>query len=418
MDRMKECFEALEKDYIKMLRQVVDINSFSYNREGINRVGRQYADWFAELGFESYFVPSTNPLCGDHLFSTRAGRSEQNLILISHLDTVYPVEEEVENNHCWREEKERIYGPGTLDIKGGTVMIYMFLKGLKTIYPDLFESMSWTVLHNASEEIGCLDFPSLATGFINPQTLAALVYEGAMSLEDEADVVLCVSRCGAARFDLETFGRSAHSGNSHRKGVNAIREISRKIEEIESWTDYSRNVTFSIGLVQGGTAANTIPAYASCRIDLRANNPEDFQWGKEKVLGLSGVGSVRSPMDDFPCSVKVQLIGEFPPWPNTDKNAELIELVVKAAEQDQRKVQVHRLRGGASDGNFTYQYVPTVDLLGPIGSNHHCSLHDPEHGKEQEYIVKSSIVPQAMLSVRLVHEIVKKEGLRGDTQRP
>ncbi len=413
MDRIKACLEALKKDYIKMLRQVVDINSFSYNREGVNQVGRQYAHWFSELGFESHFVPSSNPLCGDHLFSTRRGSSDYNLILISHLDTVYPLEEEKENNHCWREDGDRIYGPGTLDIKGGTIMIYMFLKGLRKIYPDLFESISWSILHNASEEIGCLDFPTLAREYINSQTLASLVYEGAMNLEDEKGAVLCVSRCGAARFDLETFGRSAHSGNSHRKGANAIREICRKVEEIESWTDYSKNMTFSVGLIEGGTAANTIPAYASCRIDLRANNPEDFQWGKDKILGLTGMGSVRSPLDDFSCSVKVKLVGEFPPWPNTDKNKELVDMLVAAAQLDGRNVQVHRLRGGASDGNFTYQYVPTVDLLGPIGSNHHCSINDPANGKEQEYIMKSLIVPQAMLNIRFVQEIVKRVGISG-----
>lgn len=73
-----------------MLRRMIEINSFTSNPEGVNRLGRLTAECFAPLGFAAEFVPSTNPAWGNHLVLTRRGRSARNIAMISHLDTVFP----------------------------------------------------------------------------------------------------------------------------------------------------------------------------------------------------------------------------------------------------------------------------------------------------------------------------------------
>ena len=108
---------------LEMLRQMVGINSFTGNREGVNQLGRFTTDCFAPLGFSGEFVPSANPDYGDHLMMTRRGHSTRSIAMVSHLDTVFPPEEEARNNFHWEPEGDRIYGPGTHDIKGGTIMM-------------------------------------------------------------------------------------------------------------------------------------------------------------------------------------------------------------------------------------------------------------------------------------------------------
>src|SRR5258706_6988095 len=110
---------------LEMLRQMVGINSYTTNREGVNRLGRFTAQCFAPLGFTAEYVPCTNPEFGDHLVLTRKGSSAKSIALVSHLDTVFPPEEEARNNFHWQGEGERIFGPGTQDIKGGTMMILL-----------------------------------------------------------------------------------------------------------------------------------------------------------------------------------------------------------------------------------------------------------------------------------------------------
>src|SRR5206468_9526957 len=113
---------------LELVRQMVCINSFTGNREGVNKLGRLTADCFASLDFTAEFVASVNANYGDHLVLTRKGRSNRSVALVSHLDTVFPPEEELRNNFRWQPEGDRIYGPGTHDIKGGTAMMWLVLQ--------------------------------------------------------------------------------------------------------------------------------------------------------------------------------------------------------------------------------------------------------------------------------------------------
>jgi glutamate carboxypeptidase len=140
---MKEYLNSQLPAALEMLRQMVGINSFTGNPEGVNHLGRFTADCFAPLGFESDFIPSTNPSWGNHLVLTRRGKSGKSIALVSHLDTVFPPEEEVRNDFRWRREGDRIFGPGTHDIKGGTAMIWLVLSALREHAPKVFEDITW-----------------------------------------------------------------------------------------------------------------------------------------------------------------------------------------------------------------------------------------------------------------------------------
>src|SRR3989442_14876778 len=136
---------------LEMLRQMVGINSFTGNRDGVNQLGRFTAKCFVPLGFAAEFVPSVNPNYGDHLVLTRRGRRTKRIALVSHLDTVFPPEEEARNNFHWQPEGDRIYGPGTQDIKGGTAMMWLVLSALRARAPAGFEEVTWTLFWNSSE---------------------------------------------------------------------------------------------------------------------------------------------------------------------------------------------------------------------------------------------------------------------------
>ena len=162
---------------LEMLRQMVGINSFTGNRNGVNRLSRFTAECFAPLGFTAEYVPSTNRKWGDHLVLTRRGRSGRSIVLVSHLDTVFPPEEEARNNFWWLVEGDRIYGPGTHDIKGGSVMMWLLLVALRSQAPGLFEDITWKLIWNSSEECYSPDFGDVCRAHFDRGTLAALVFE-------------------------------------------------------------------------------------------------------------------------------------------------------------------------------------------------------------------------------------------------
>src|SRR5690606_26687789 len=128
------------------------------NAAGVNRVGDMTAQLFEPLGFtveRSQAIDCTSferPILGKHLFITRPGRSGRKIGLVGHLDTVFTSEEEVANDFRWREAGDRIYGPGTCDIKGGNVMIWLVMSAMKKFAPALFDEITWVVMYNAAEE--------------------------------------------------------------------------------------------------------------------------------------------------------------------------------------------------------------------------------------------------------------------------
>src|SRR5262245_6454335 len=131
---------------LEMLRQMVGINSFTLNREGVNHLSRYTAECFAPLGFTAEFVPSVNPQFGEHLVLTRRGTGSRSVIMVSHLDTVFPPEEELRNDFQWQVEGDRIFGPGTNDIKGGTVVMWLVLAALQKLARPEFEATTWKLL--------------------------------------------------------------------------------------------------------------------------------------------------------------------------------------------------------------------------------------------------------------------------------
>src|SRR5206468_8178332 len=72
---------------------------------------------------------------------------------------------------------------------------------------------------------------------------------------------IVTSRKGVGRFEVKAIGVPAHSGARHQDGRSAIREMARQVLAIEGMTDYSRGVTTTVGVIQGGTAPNVIPQH-------------------------------------------------------------------------------------------------------------------------------------------------------------
>jgi glutamate carboxypeptidase len=396
---LNEFLSARMPGYLDMLRQMVAINSFTANAEGVNRLGELTASFFGQLGFEAEFVQSVNPEFGRHLFLQRpSAASGPTIAMISHLDTVFPPEEELANNFVFQLAGDRIYGPGCVDIKGGTVMMYMILEALSHLQPEIFERTKWLLGLDASEETLSEDFGELCRQRIPPGSLACLVLEGGTPNGEAFPLV--TSRKGRAEFTISAEGRGAHAGNYHKQGANAIVQLSHAIARIAELTDYTQQLTFNVGHVAGGSVVNRVPHFAEARLEMRAFTPEAFETGLQRMQALNGFSSVAS-LDGFPSVVKVEQVSSSTPWPRNPATERLFDLWSAAAETLGQSVKPEA-RGGLSDGNLLWQHVPTLDGLGPAGGNAHCSERSVDGAKEPEYVLAPSFVPKAMLNIEAI----------------
>jgi glutamate carboxypeptidase len=325
---------------------------------------------------------------------------------VSHLDTVFPPEEEIRNDFAWREEGDRIYGPGTVDIKGGTVLIYMMMAGLQALLPEVYEAVTWVILLDASEEADAEDFGALCIERLEgPDTLACLIFEGGYFDNDEFWLV--TARKGMAVCEVHVEGRAAHAGSSHELGANAIVQLAETVQKLAAITDYERNITVNVGTVNGGTVTNRVPHQATAALEMRAFDTETYDAAVEAILALNGPASVQSAADGYPCRVEVEVLRKTAPWSRNEATDRLLAVWQEVGESLGYHVRPEE-RGGLSDGNMFWQAIPTLDGLGVAGGNAHCSERSADGSKEQEYCEVSSFVPKAVLNVTAVLKLLSR----------
>ncbi|HNQ73368.1 MAG TPA: M20/M25/M40 family metallo-hydrolase [Verrucomicrobiota bacterium] len=397
--QLQSYLETRLPDALELLRQMVNINSFTLNRDGVNRLARLTADSFAPLGFAAEFVDPANPQYGTHLVLTRRGNGRQSLAMVSHLDTVFPPEEEARNHFHWSVEGDRIFGPGTNDIKGGTVMMWLVLKALQDRAPEVFERITWKLFLNSAEETFSPDFGRICRERLTPHTLAALVFEAEGRLG--ADRLVVLARKGRATWRVTVKGRGAHAGGKHAHGCNAIVELGRLLPRLAAITDYSRELTVNVATITGGTTLNRVPHEAVAEGELRAFDAATYQAGVQQLLALAGTGEVPSPADGFRCEIQVEILTEARPWPRNAATDRLGEIWVQTGRELGIPVSTHQ-RGGLSDGNQIWDVVPTLDGLGPWGDGDHCSERSADGSKLPEFVEISGIIPKALLNVMAI----------------
>ncbi len=412
--KIKEYLEERLPANLELLRQMVAINSFTANPTGVNAVGDVTAATFTPLGFTADCIQAANPAYGKHLMLTRTAVSHPapKIALISHLDTVYTSEEERENDFLWEEANGCIYGPGTYDIKGGTIMMLMVLSAIKKFFPDIFNNVTWILAFNAAEEALVRDFGETCYQYIGSDALAALVFEGGYQQGNEFKLV--VARKGMARYRIEVNGRSAHAGTSIQEGASAILQLAEVIQRVSAISDATQELSVNIGSIKGGTVTNRVPSFAVATGELRAYETAVFNKAMSELRSINHLSTVKSEQDGYPCRVRVQVLDEWEAWPHNKGSEKLLKLwqetAVDLTAVDFNYTVVPQQRGGLSDGNYTYAFAPTIDGLGPAGGNAHCAERSPDGSKEQEYVTPDSFIPKAIINIAAIVRLVKQSG--------
>ncbi|HET9522894.1 MAG TPA: M20/M25/M40 family metallo-hydrolase [Terrimicrobiaceae bacterium] len=389
---------------LAFLKRLVAVNSFTGNRAGLLQSAEIVAEQFQKLGFLPENVPAENPAFGDHLFLNRPGGREAGLVLVTHLDTVYPAEEEARNRFEWLVESDRIYGPGVNDNKGGTAMIWLVLAALREAARDVFEGTSWLIAANAAEEELARDFPETCRARVPRNCRAALIFEACGG--SGRGLTLVRRRKGSANLRVTVEGRGAHAGSGHREGANAIVEMARLVEQMAELTDYSRDLTINVGSISGGGPSNRVPHHAECNVNVRAFDDSVLQNALDAILSIGkGPIAVRAVSDGFPCRVSIELLSRNPSWQKNAETDALIEIWMRSAKQIGLPLLAES-RGGLSDGNYLSQFLPSLDGLGPFGLRGHSSERSPDGSKVPEFVVTSSFLEMGSINFGAIRELM------------
>ena len=375
----QQILENIDADYagsIQLLKESVNINSGTYNSNGIKKVGDLYGKELSALGFtlEWITLPDSLKRAG-HLVAYRKGKKGKKLFLIGHLDTVF--EPDMPPNPFTMLTDTTATGQGVNDMKGGNVLVIAALNALNKL--GLLDEVSITVYFTGDEENAGHPRAISRGDFIEraKQHDIALAFETAAGLNTVA-----TARRGASEWRLEVEGKQAHSSGVFGKaGYGAIYEASRIINEFREKLSKEQYLTFNPGLIIGGSEVQYDTAAQQGKVLGKTNiiSPKTVVIGDLRFLTEKQKEKARSTMREIVSrnlpgtKASIQFKDGIPSMPPTAGNEALVKTlndISKAMGYGEVKAGDPGSRG-AGDISYVASYLDCLDGLGASGTGAH-----------------------------------------------
>lgn len=371
---MKEDVFAYIDDHkaqmMDLWQDLVNQDSPASYREGVDLVAKRVSKELEEAGGDARWDEE-----GKALIAEIPGDSRAPVLLLGHMDTVFPVGEAA--RRPFTAEGSRVTGPGALDMKGGVAVM---LSALKALHSAGFSGRPLKVILVSDEEIA--HNGSKATVMLQREARGcAACFNCETGYEDNS---LVIGRKGGVVFKAAVHGIAAHAGNNPRQGRSAIWEMAKKIDDIQNMTDWDKGITFNVGTIKGGTVSNAIPDYCEVEGDIRFQDPDISPFVKEELFKVLN----HTYMEGTKTELLLYHEGMLP-MKMTEENRKLFEFVKKTGEENGIPVSEGKLVGGGSDSGYVvYAGVPTVCAMGVKGRFNHT---------RDEYALKDSLFERAKL---------------------
>ncbi|QUX97280.1 peptidase M20 [Marinomonas sp. CT5] len=351
-----------EDEMIQCLQELVDTDSNSYDKEGVDAAGKLIASWLEADGIECRWHKSVSS--GDVL-EARIGEALDNqdpqpaIFLMGHRDTVFP--KGTVATRGFTRDGMTAFGPGVADMKSGLVLNCFVLRGLQYLLnnADIDELPHPVIgLFTGDEEIGSPEGRHVIQQIVKGAKAVFNAEPGRIS----GNVVS--ARKGGASFEISVKGKAAHSGVNHADGASAIGGLASIITELHELTNYETGVTTNVGLISGGISSNTVAAEANARLDLRYITKEQM------VEVMDAIQDIIDRPRLHGVTATVKLLSAFHPF-ESSMSETLLSHYQTQAESLGFSVE-GEFTGGCSDAGFTSSMgVPTLCGTGPVGAKMH-----------------------------------------------
>jgi glutamate carboxypeptidase len=383
--------QAAQPGVIASLKDMVAIESGSANAAGLAQMADYVERRLRALGADTERITATRPQ-GTMVRGSFAGTGTKKLMLIAHMDTVYPAGTLA--SQPYRQDGNKLYGPGIADDKGGIAVILHALA--------ILQDAGWrdyaqiTVLFNHDEEIG-------STG--SGETIARLAEQHDAVFSCEPTSAKSVARteglllgaAGTATATMEVEGRSSHAGAAPEAGRNALIELAYQLQQTRDVAKGIPGAQLNWTTAQAGVVRNQIPEKATATADVRVTAPGAAEALQAALQEKVNAGKL---VPDTRTTVKLQ-VGR-PPF-IADERARALAKQAQAiyAELDGRELTLHPMTGGATDAGFAARSgkAMVLESFGLAGAGYHA---------RDEYIEIDSIVPRLYLLMRMLQTVARQ----------
>ncbi len=372
------------KQFLEELETIINIDSGTSDIEGCRKAASFYKHRMEQAGLLTQYLllddENANPVIGaitPVCARPRMNGKPYDFLFVGHMDTVFP--RGTAAQRPFRLEYEdgrpvRAYGPGTVDMKAGTLLMIYIAEYLTKHYPDL----RLALLLNSDEETGSAE--SLKKlHFWGGQTDMVFVFEGGRKQDQ-----FVTQRKGCNKYEIRVSGVSAHAGTSPWKGANAIVQMGQLVTALDDLKNYNRGTSVNIGLISGGTALNVVPDSCTAQMEVRYSDPKEMTRVKYAIDKLA-----KRPPKVEGTKVEFELLRSTQPLQEFAYTRKVMDKM--RAYESQYRADLKELKdagslaedcpvypvdfvaaGGLSDANrLAACHVPVIDGCGPGGGNPH-----------------------------------------------
>jgi len=371
--------QAYQQELLERLELIVNIDSGSGQREGIDRIMKYLEQWLETTGFSVQLHNSDG--YGQNLVARLRGNGGVRLLLVGHLDTVYSAGAVV--TKPFQVIDGLAFGPGVIDMKSGVLMGVYSLRALLDSGFDQFGEI--IVVFNNDEEVGSTGSAPLL------REIARQVDVGFVLESSRSEEVITKSRKGADKYVMVVTGIPAHSGAEPHKGRSAVIELAHKMIAIHNLNMLYPGVTFNVTRLSSSEPLNIIPEVARCHISVRAYNEQGLGVAAKALEQVAAGCSIPDTRTKLTCT------RGRAPYTATPEILQLVEMAQEEGKALGLSI-VAEGKGGLSDANLLMEAgIPVLDSLGPIGGG----MHD----LNREYLRVDSIPLRGALLAGLISRL-------------
>ncbi len=368
---------------IKTLENLVDIETGTGDAEGLASAGAYLEDQLKSLGFTVTRSKSAGIVVGDNIVGKIKGRGGKNLLLLSHMDTVYL--KGILAKAPFRVDGDKAYGPGIADDKGGNAVIIHTLRLLKARGFEDFGSI--TVLFNTDEEKG-----SFGSRDLIQEEAAKADYALSFEPTGAGKEDLSLGTSGIAYVQVNITGKASHAGAAPELGVNALVEASDLVLRTQDIDDKAKGLRFNWTIAKAGAVSNIIPASATLNADVRYAKNEDFDAAMKTL-------EARAQKKKLPdAEVKVLVTRGRPAFNAGEGGRKLVDKAVAYYKEAGGELGITERTGGGTDAAYAaLSGKPVIESLGLPGFGY--------HSDKAEYVDTSAIPRRLYMAGRLIMDL-------------
>ncbi|WP_299981073.1 M20 family metallopeptidase [Desulfobacula sp.] len=384
---MKHYIETRHEKFVTDFQTIVNIDSSSDNKDGIEKVARFFEDRFRNIGLDTEisFLGKNKVPC---LYAEHKQENKPfDIMFLGHMDTVFPTGEVEKRPFSIKGNKA--FGPGVCDMKGGLLVVLHVLETLK--HEGILDSLSVCVAFNGDEETGSNASKEWIMSTAK-KSLRTFVFEPC-----RPGYRFVLQRKGGGWFHVIVKGQEAHAGADPEKGINAVVELAHKIVEINKLNQNNTETSAQVTVVTGGDKVNIIPNRAEASVDVRILKIEE----KERIETFFKTLTEHPYLKGSEITIQGSI--KRPPMEPGDATYKLWELIRSTGKKIGLPMEWIST-GGCSDGNYTSATgTPTIDGMGIVGANSH---------RADEYAALDSIDNMVLLVSQVCRAIGEENELR------